>query len=187
MYPYVKRFLDLFFVLLFILLTFPVFILIPLIIFLQDGHNPIFKQKRVGRYGKEFDFYKFRSMPVTTPDVESTEKDKIKITPVGKMLRQANFDEITQIFNIVKGDMSWIGPRPPLPTQTDLIKLRTENKSINIRPGITGWAQIHSYDNMPVQEKARLDGEYTEKLSVHIDMIIFFKTFAYMFKKSPTY
>lgn len=187
MYPYLKRVLDLFFVLLFIALTLPVWILIPLIIFLQDGHNPIFKQRRVGRNGKEFYFYKFRSMPISTPNVESTEKDKIKITPFGKILRLSNFDEITQIFNIIKGEMSWIGPRPPIPTQTNLIKLRKENKSLDLRPGITGWAQVHSYDNMPEEEKAKLDGEYAEKLSLYTDMLVFFKTFAYMFKKSPTY
>jgi len=187
MYPIVKRILDIFFVLLFMALTLPVFILIPLIIFLQDGHNPIFKQKRVGRYGQEFNFYKFRSMPISTPDMESTEKDKIKITPFGKVLRQSNFDEITQIFNILKGDMSWIGPRPPIALQKNLIKLRKENNSISLRPGITGWAQVHSYDNMSEEEKAALDGEYVERISLYTDMIVFFKTFTYMFKKSPTY
>ncbi|MCL4125786.1 UNVERIFIED_CONTAM: hypothetical protein GTU68_036911 [Idotea baltica] len=187
MYPILKRILDFISVLLFIVITLPFLIIIPLIVFLQDGHHPIFKQKRVGQFGNIFYFYKFRSMTVDTPDVASTDKSKLKVTPIGKFIRRTNLDEAPQIFNILKGDMTWIGPRPPIPSQKDLIELRKENKSINLKPGVTGWAQVNSYDNMPVEAKAKFDGEYFKKMSLIMDIKIFLKTFIYFFKKPPTY
>tara|TARA_R110002074_G_scaffold254292_2_gene426321 strand:+ start:2506 stop:3069 length:564 start_codon:yes stop_codon:yes gene_type:complete len=187
MYSILKRVLDLICVILFIFITLPFLIIIPLIVFLQDGHHPIFKQKRIGQFGKEFNFYKFRSMSVGTPDVTSLDKSKLKVTPFGKFIRRTNLDEAPQIFNILKGDMSWIGPRPPIPSQKYLIELRVKNKSIDLKPGVTGWAQVNSYDNMPAQVKANFDFEYAENFSLLMDIKIFFKTFIYFFKKPPTY
>ena len=187
MYKYIKRILDIVFGLIFIVLMFPFYCLIPIIIFLQDRFNPIFKQKRVGRNGIEFDFYKFRSMTIDTPDVESTDKLSLKITPFGKIIRSTNLDELPQVFNILKGDMSWIGPRPPIISQTNLIKIRELNKSLNLKPGLTGWAQVNSFDNMPEEVKAQFDGEYVEKISLYFDFIIMMRTFVYFSKKSPTY
>lgn len=163
-------------------------IVIPLVVFLQDFHSPIFKQKRVGKDGVLFDFYKFRSMTVDTPDVESKDKSKLKVTPFGKIIRRTNLDEAPQIFNILKGDMSWIGPRPPIPAQKELVKLRKENGALSCKPGVTGWAQVNSYDDMPFEEKAKFDGEYADKMSLALDTLIFIRTFGYFFfRKPPTY
>lgn len=158
-----------------------------LIIFLQDGGTPIFKQTRVGHSGKAFMFYKFRSMPLKTPNVESHERDKLKITPFGKFIRRSNLDELPQFFNVLKGDMSFIGPRPPIPSQENLIALRKENKSLFLRPGLTGWAQVNSYDNMPEEMKAQFDGEYADKISLKMDVLILIKTVVYFTKKPPIY
>ena len=188
MYKILKRIIDIGFVLVFTILMIPFFIVIPLLIYLQDGKNPIFKQKRIGQFGKEFDFYKFRSMTVDTPNVESVDVGKLKITPFGRFLRKTNLDECPQVFNILIGDMSFIGPRPPIPAQTTLLELRAENGALNLKPGLTGWAQVNAYDNMSTEVKAKYDGEYAEKLSLKMDIIIFFRTFIYFFvKKTPTY
>ena len=172
MYNYLKRALDLIAVVVFVVITFPFLIVIPLIVYLQDFSNPIFRQKRVGKDGRLFDFYKFRSMTIDTPDVESIDKSKLKITPFGHFIRKTNLDEAPQIYNVIKGDMSWIGPRPPIPSQIKLVKLREENGSIHLKPGVTGWAQVNAYDNMPTEIKAKYDGEYAEKLSLKMDITI---------------
>ena len=165
----------------------PIYIIIAMIIFLQDGGTPIFKQNRVGKNGKRFMFYKFRSMPLKMPNVESHERDKIKITPFGKFIRRFNLDELPQFFNVLKGDMSFIGPRPSIPSQENLIALRRENKSLFLKPGLTGWAQVNSYDNMPEEVKAKFDSEYAERISLKMDILILFKTVVYFTKKPPTY
>lgn len=187
MYNFVKRFFDIFFSSFTLIFLSPILIVISLIIVLQDGKTPIFKQKRIGTSGKEFEFYKFRSMPVSTPSVVSTSKNKIKITFFGKFLRRTNLDELPQFYNVLIGDMSVIGPRPSLPEQTNLIKMRHNNNSIHLRPGLTGWAQVNSYDGMPEEKKAFFDGEYCEKVNLMFDLKIFLKTFIYFTKKPPVY
>jgi O-antigen biosynthesis protein WbqP len=187
MYKYIKRILDIFFVLVCIILILPLFIIIPIVIFIQDGKSPIFKQQRIGRFGKAFNFYKFRSMSVDTPDVVSIDKTKLKITPFGRLIRRTNLDELPQILNILKGDMSWIGPRPPISTQLKLIELRRNNESLKLKPGLTGWAQINSYDNMTEEVKANFDGEYAKNISLYLDFKIMMRTFLYFTKKPPTY
>ena len=187
LYLYFKRFLDIIFAITVIFFLLPIYIIISFAIFLQDGNSFIFKQKRIGQFGKEFSFYKFRTMPINTPDVVSIKKDEIEITFFGKFLRRFNLDELPQFFNVLIGDMSVMGPRPSLISQINLIELRKKNGSINIRPGITGWAQVNSYDNMPETEKAHYDGEYYNELSLYLDIKIFFKTLIYFTKKPPTY
>lgn len=187
MFSLFKRLFDIILAIFLIVLLIPIYIIIGLIIFLQDFGTPIFKQIRVGKNGKEFMFYKFRSMPLKTPNVESHEKDKLKITPFGKFIRRTNLDELPQFFNVLKGDMSFIGPRPPIPSQENLIKLRRENKSLFLKPGLTGWAQVNSYDNMPEEVKAEFDGEYAERISLKMDLLILLKTAVYFTKKPPTY
>ena len=187
MYSIIKRVLDVFFALLFITILLPIYIIVPIIIFLQDRHNPVFKQKRIGKMGVEFMFYKFRSMPINTPDLESTKKEKLKVTPFGKIIRRTNIDELPQVFNVLKGDMSWIGPRPPIVSQKKLINLRRENNALSMKPGLTGWAQINSYDNMSEEAKAKYDGVYAEKISLYMDFIIMMRTFKYVTKKPPIY
>lgn len=182
-----KRLFDLILAILLIIGLAPVYLIIALIIFVQDFDTPIFKQMRVGKSGKEFMFFKFRSMPSKTPNVESHERSKLTITPFGKFIRRTNLDELPQFFNVLKGDMSFIGPRPPIPSQKKLIELRRNNKALSLKPGLTGWAQVNSYDNMPEEEKASFDGEYAERISMKMDLLILVKTVVYFTKKPPTY
>jgi O-antigen biosynthesis protein WbqP len=186
-YSFFKRLIDFTASLGVLILLSPILLLTALIIFLQDFHNPIFSHQRVGKDGKLFTFYKFRSMPVNTPNVESREKDKIKVTPFGKVLRRTNLDEIPQLLSILKGDMSLVGPRPPIPSQVNLVKLRTENGAILHKPGLTGWAQVNSYDNMPDEVKAEFDGYYAANISFILDVKIVLKTLLYLTKKPPAY
>lgn len=182
-----KRLFDILLSILILIVVSPLLIIISIIIFLQDFGPIIFIQKRVGKDGREFDFFKFRSMPVNTPIVESKDFKKIAITPFGKIIRRTNLDEIPQLFNIIRGDMSLIGPRPPIPIQKTLVELRRGNGSLSLRPGLTGWAQVNSYDFMPEEEKAKFDKEYFQKLSFWFDCKILLKTFIYITKKPPTY
>lgn len=178
---------DIFFSIFVLFFFAPLFFFISLIIFLQDGKYFIFKQKRIGKNGKPFIFYKFRSMPINTLNVVSTEKNDIQITSFGKLLRRTNLDELPQFYNVLIGDMSIIGPRPPIPTQLNLINLRKVNKSIELRPGLTGLAQVNSFDNMSDEKKAYFDGEYYKNVSFLLDISIFFRTFIYFTKPPPTY
>jgi O-antigen biosynthesis protein WbqP len=126
-------------------------------------------------------------MPLNNPNVESHQKHLIKITPFGQLIRITNLDEIPQFWNVLKGDMSFIGPRPPIPSQTNLVKLRSLNSALKVRPGLTGWAQVNSYDYMPEIEKAKLDGEYAEGITLTLDLLILLKTVVYFTHKPPTY
>lgn len=182
-----KRFLDIFGSVSVIILLSPLYLFTAIVIYLQDFGPFIFKQDRVGKDGVLFKFYKFRSMPINTPNVQSSETSKLKITAFGKFIRRTSIDELPQLINILKGDMSLIGPRPPIPTQINLIKLRTENGAINCRPGLTGLAQVNSYDFMPEEKKAEWDGKYASDISLKNDVLIVFRTFAYLTKKPPTY
>lgn len=182
-----KRLFDILLAISLIIVLSPIYLISALVIFLQDFGTPIFKQMRVGKGGKEFMFYKFRSMPLKTPNVESHQKDKLKITPFGKFIRRTNLDELPQFFNVLKGNMSFIGPRPPIPSQENLIAMRIKNKSLFLKPGLTGWAQVNSYDNMPEEVKAKFDGEYAESISLKMDLLILFKTVIYFTKKPPAY
>ncbi len=186
-YKGLKRSIDIIGAVLLLVVLSPFLIIIALLIKIHDGGPIIFKQKRIGQYGKEFLFLKFRSMPVNTPNVASTETQKLKITPIGKIIRRTNLDEIPQMINVLKGDMSIIGPRPCLPNQKSLIEMRESNGSINLKPGLTGWAQVNAYDFMPESEKAQFDGEYYEKLSLWMDVKIVFHTLNYFTKKPPVY
>ena len=186
-YPTIKRLSDITLAVLLLLLLFPMYLMMALIIWLQDGGPAIFKQSRVGRNGQEFMFYKFRSMPVSTPNVESRETQKLQITPFGKFIRRTNLDELPQIYNVLRGDMSFIGPRPPICSQKDLVEMRRANGALAVHPGLTGWAQVNAYDGMPLEQKAAFDGEYANRFSINIDLLILVKTVGYFFKKPPTY
>ncbi len=186
-YTIFKRIFDIILAVLLLFTLSPFYAILALIIRLQDGGPAIFKQKRIGRYGKEFLFYKFRSMSVNTPSVESHETHKLHVTSFGKFIRRTNLDELPQFFNVLKGDMSIIGPRPPILEQRDLVEMRRSNGSLGLRPGLTGWAQVNSYDNMSSEQKAAFDGQYAQRLGFVIDLLILFKTFVYFTKRPPTY
>ena len=145
-----------------------------------DSKGPVFfKQKRVGRNKEHFEILKFRTMLTETPkDVPTHELSDSKkwITKVGKILRKTSLDELPQLFNILKGEMSIIGPRPALWNQFDLIEERDKYSANDVRPGLTGLAQISGRDELEIPVKARLDGEYVEKMSLIFDIKCFIKT-----------
>ena len=158
---------------------------IPMIIFsiiikTEDRGSAIFKQKRVGKNKKYFNIYKFRSMKMSTPKDCPTHLLKNPdeyILKCGKWMRKYSIDELPQLFNIFKGDMSIVGPRPALWNQYDLIEERDKYNANNVRPGLTGLAQIEGRDELEIIEKAKLDGEYVKNLSFMLDMKCFFRTF----------
>lgn len=179
MYPLLKRFFDC--VLSFVgLIVFSSIMLIIGISIKLDSKGPIiFKQKRIGKRKTEFYMYKFRTMYSDAPKDTPTHllRDSKKYTTkVGRLLRRTSLDELPQLWNILLGHMSIIGPRPALWNQYDLVSERDKYNANDIRPGLTGWAQINGRDELDIPDKARLDGYYAEKLSFHIDWICFFKT-----------
>lgn len=182
-----KRLFDIILSIILLICLSPIFLIIAFIIRIQDGGSSIFRQERIGKKGVVFRFYKFRSMPLSTPNVESKETKKLQITPFGKFIRRTNLDELPQFYNVLKGDMSFIGPRPPIPSQTELIELRRMNGALQLSPGLTGWAQVNSFDGMSFSEKAKFDGEYASKISFGFEFLILLKTINYFTKKPPTY
>ena len=139
----------------------------------------LFKQKRVGRGKTYFQIYKFRSMSSDTPKDMPThllENPEAFITPAGRFLRRTSLDELPQLFNILKGEMSIVGPRPALWNQDDLVAERDKYGANDCVPGLTGYAQVHGRDELPIPEKARLDGYYARHLSFWLDVKIFFRT-----------
>lgn len=182
-----KRLLDLFIVVSATLILLPFMLLLAILIKIFDPGPIIFKQKRVGRGGEVFDFYKFRSMPVNTGDLPSDKVGQLNLTWIGKLIRRTNLDELPQLFNVLKGDMSIVGPRPPIPSQTELTELRRDNGALECRPGLTGLAQVSSFDGMSVPEKAAFDGQYANKVTFWGDMSIILRTFVYLLKPPPVY
>ena len=154
-------------------------VVIALVIKITDPGPVFFKQKRVGIHKRYFQLYKFRSMKMSTPHDMPTHllsNPEQYITKIGKILRKTSLDELPQIFNIFTGKMSIIGPRPALWNQDDLIAERDKYGANDIRPGLTGWAQINGRDELEIDVKAKLDGEYVEKLSFVFDCKCFFGT-----------
>lgn len=185
MYRVVKRFLDFIISLLAICGLSWLLIIIALIIKIEDGGNILFKQKRIGLNKKEFYIYKFRTMKTTTPKDVPThllENPESYITAIGKFLRKSSLDELPQLFNILKGEMSLVGPRPALWNQFDLIAERDKYGANNIVPGLTGWAQVNGRDELPIPVKSKYDGEYVDKMSLLFDIYIIIKTVVSVFK-----
>lgn len=176
----IKRWLDAAIALLGILCFFWLYILVAAAIVIDDPGPVLFRQERVGIHKKPFKILKFRTMKMDTPHDVPThllKKPEQYITRVGKFLRKTSLDEIPQLFNIVKGDMSIVAPRPALFSQEDLLEAREQYGANDIRPGLTGWAQINGRDELEIAEKARLDGEYVQNISFLFDCRCFFGTF----------
>lgn len=173
-----KRFIDFILSLIGGILLLPVFLIISLAVVIDDPGPVIFKQKRVGKGKKLFWLHKFRSMKVNTPDIPThlLENPEQYITRVGKFLRKTSLDELPQVYDILFGKMSIIGPRPALWNQDDLVAEREKYGANDIKPGLTGWAQINGRDELEIPEKARLDGEYVKKMSFLFDCKCFFGT-----------
>ncbi|MEP3198368.1 MAG: sugar transferase [Lentilitoribacter sp.] len=153
------------------------FIVIALVIKLSSKGPAILTQKRIGLNGNEFICYKFRTMHMGTKVAATHEVSANNITKIGGFLRKSKLDELPQIWNIIKNEMSFVGPRPCLPTQAELIKLRTEAKIFNDLPGITGWAQAQGIDMSDPQHLVNTEVEYLSKRSISFDIKILFATF----------
>lgn len=176
----IKRIIDLILSVIIFLILLPVFIIIIFAIKIDSKGPVFFKQKRVGKGKSYFEILKFRTMYIDTPKDMPThllENPEAFITKVGKFLRKTSLDELPQLINIIKGDMSFIGPRPALWNQYDLIEERDKYHANDIRPGMSGWAQINGRDELEIPVKAKLDGYYCEHLSFLFDVRCFFGTF----------
>jgi len=159
----------------------PVFIILIVLIKLDSKGPVLFKQKRVGKNKQHFNILKFRTMRTDTPSDMPThllQNPEACITRVGKFLRKSSLDELPQIINILKGEMSIVGPRPALWNQYDLIAERDKYGANDIPPGLTGWAQVNGRDELPIEVKARFDGEYATNIKFLIDIKCLFKTFS---------
>ena len=175
----VKRCIDIILSLAGLILASWLYLIIIIAIVIDDPGPVFFSQKRVGKNKKICKLYKFRSMKMTTPHDTPThmlENPEQYITRVGRFLRKSSLDEIPQLWNNLKGDMSVIGPRPALWNQDDLIEERDKYGANDVRPGLSGWAQICGRDELEIEDKARLDGEYIEKMSFLFDCRCFFGT-----------
>lgn len=176
---YIKKMIDFILSLLGLIILSPIFIILIVCIKLDSRGPVFFKQRRIAINKSEFYILKFRTMKIDTPKDTPTHlliNPESYITRVGKFLRKTSLDELPQILNILKGEMSIIGPRPALWNQYDLIKERDKYKANDVAPGLTGWAQINGRDELPIKEKAALDGEYIKKMSFLFDMKVFFLT-----------
>ena len=180
MYTHMKRGIDFILALLGLLILSPVFLVLIVAIKLDSKGPVLFKQKRVGIHKTHFLILKFRTMRIDTPKDMPThllKNPEQYITKVGKFLRKTSLDDLPQILNILKGDMAIVGPRPALWNQYDLIAERDKYGANDVRPGLTGWAQINGRDELEIPVKARLDGEYIERMGFWMDCRCFFGTF----------
>ena len=182
MYLKIKRLIDIVLSLTGLILLSPLFLLLIVLIKLDSKGPVLFKQKRVGLYKSHFYILKFRTMRIDTPKDTPThllDNPDQWITKMGRFLRKTSLDELPQIINILKGEMSIIGPRPALWNQYDLIEERDKYGANDVPPGLTGWAQINGRDELPIEVKARLDGEYLEKIGLSMDIKCFFGTISW--------
>ena len=182
---YVKRLIDIVLSGCGIVILSPVYLIVAAAIKLDDPGPVFFRQKRVGIHKSHFQILKFRTMKMDTPRDMPThllQNPEQYITRVGKVLRKTSLDELPQIFQIFTGKMSIIGPRPALWNQFDLIEERDKYGANDVRPGLTGWAQINGRDELPIDVKARFDGEYVENLSFRFDCKCFLGTIVSVLK-----
>ncbi len=180
-----KRLFDIIISFTLLLLTWPLFIIIGIVIKITNPGTVLYWSRRIGLNNKEFHMFKFRTMKTETPQLATHLLDNPDqwLTPIGSFLRKSSLDELPQLINIIKGDMSFVGPRPALFNQHDLIELRTKRDIHTILPGLTGWAQINGRDELSIPEKVELDHYYLENRSLFLDLKIIFLTFYKVAKK----
>lgn len=173
-----KRVFDFLMSLIAIIALSPVILAVSLAVKFTSPGPMLFKQRRIGKDNVEFEIFKFRTMRIDTPNVPThlLENPEQWITPIGKLLRKTSLDELQQLFNILKGEMSIVGPRPALYNQLDLKDMRTEVGVDRLVPGLTGWAQINGRDEIPLRLKVNLDKEYLDRKSFSFDIKIIFLT-----------
>ncbi|MEO1814645.1 MAG: sugar transferase [Acetobacterium sp.] len=185
-YSKTKRILDIVFSLIGIVILLPVILIIIIIIKIDSRGPVLFKQKRVGIHKSHFFVLKFRTMKIDAPKDIPThlmENPELYITRSGKILRKTSLDELPQIWNILVGEMSIIGPRPALWNQYDLITERDKYGANDVPVGLTGWAQINGRDELPIELKAKLDGEYVKNMNLGMDIKCFLGTIKSVLKK----
>ncbi len=180
-----KNLFDLFLAVIAILLLLLPILVVALLVKLTSKGSVLYWSDRMGKDNKTFKMPKFRSMKMDTPAVAThlLQDPKSLLTPIGGFLRKSSLDELPQLWCILKGDMSFVGPRPALFNQDDLITLRSEYNVDNLLPGLTGWAQINGRDELPIPEKVTLDLEYLQKRSFWFDIYILWKTFLKVIKR----
>lgn len=186
MYSVVKRLGDIILSLMGIIILCPIFMIIAIMIKLDSEGPIIFKQKRFGRYRKSFYVFKFRTMKVESPKYVATRdlhNSEQWITRVGSFLRKTSLDELPQLYNILVGDMSIVGPRPVAINELDVIEAREQYGANDILPGLTGWAQINGRDNLSTDMKAKLDGYYVKHRSLIMDIKCIVRTIPYVLKR----
>lgn len=184
-YLFVKRLIDVIGAAVLLVIFAPLLVFVATAIRLDSPGPAIYRQKRVGRFGKHFVMLKFRTMKVGTPTLSTAEMQQwLKAgraanpyTRIGPILRKANLDELPQLWNVLRGEMSFIGPRPALPSQEDVVNLRENVGVHSVRPGITGLAQVMGRDDLDVETKVNYDAQYCRKLSFILDLSILFRTF----------
>lgn len=173
-----KRLTDILFALVLSVLLFPAMVIIAIASAVDTKSNPFFLQTRVGKDGKYFRCLKFRTMSKDAPaNVATCDMEARKyISPIGHFLRNSSLDELPQFWNILKGDMSFVGPRPIIPAEKELIRLRKLHYAESVRPGLTGWSQINGRDNLRVAKKAFMDGYYARHACLAFDIKILYRT-----------
>ena len=180
-----KRITDIILIIVTLILTVPLILIISILIFLFDGKGIFHVSKRVGRKNKIFKMYKFRTMKINSPQIAThlMKNPSNYTTTLGGILRKLSLDELPQLYNVLIGEMTVVGPRPALFNQKDLIKLRTLKGVSNLVPGITGWAQINGRDEISIKQKVDLDSYYFINRSLKLDMKILFLTVFRVFLK----
>lgn len=179
LYRVLKRAADVCLALVLTVVLSPVLVLIALLVKASSPGAVLFRQRRIGRHRREFMMLKFRTMREDAPHDTPTHllsNPMAHVTPLGSILRRTSLDELPQVWNVLRGDMSFVGPRPALWNQYDLINERDTYGANDVRPGLTGWAQVNGRDELPVDEKARLDGYYVERMGVAFDIRCILRT-----------
>jgi len=187
-----KRLLDIIIAIIGMPIFFIIIIIIAPIIYFQDKGNIFYNAPRLGKNGKVFKMYKFRSMKINAPDIRNADgstfnsEDDIRLTKIGNFIRKTSLDETPQILNILKGDMSIIGPRPDLPEHKKLYE-NDEERKLEVRPGITGYNQAYFRNTIPWKERIRNDIFYIDNISFFMDIKIIFRTIYSVIKREDVY
>lgn len=183
----VKRLFDVIVSAIALVLLSPLLLCTAVAIRLEDGAPVLFRQTRVGQNNEPFRIFKFRSMPVAAPNVPSTQARELRVTRVGRVIRRTNVDELPQLINVLRGEMSIVGPRPALPSQSDLLAMRAAKGVQRLKPGLTGLAQVNAYDGMPEAEKVEWDVRYASRVSSRSDLAVVLRTIGYLLRRPPVY
>lgn len=171
------------------LIALPICLCVSVLILLDSGRPVIFRQERVGLHQAPFTLLKFRTMPQDTPQVAKDQAQNYRITirPLGVFLRRFSLDEIPQLWNVVRGDMSLVGPRPALSSQVELIEMRDVVGVYSAKPGVTGLSQVSGRESLSLESKVQLDREYVQKASLSLDLQILIRTAFAIFSSRGTY